>query len=181
MRFYVEKLKEKDVVLEFSEAVENFPALNALTQSGECRFSGPVSGTLRAYLANSFVEVEGQVAARVVQACSRCLKDIEAPLRASFALTFSSGLPPIEGGEDSEVELSAEDMGLIPFEGDEIDLRDAVQEQVIMELPVRPLCDESCRGLCAQCGANRNETECGCGAPVFNNKFAALKGFKAQK
>ncbi|WP_305041424.1 YceD family protein [Geoalkalibacter sp.] len=181
MRFYVEKLKEKEVVLDFSEAAESFPALDALIQAGESRFSGPVTGRLRAFLANSFVEVEGRVVVRVVLACSRCLKEIEAPVDTRFTLTFSAGLPPIEGGEEDEVELSAEEMGLIPFDGDEIDLREAVQEQVIMELPVRPLCEEACKGLCAHCGANLNDGDCGCSAPVFNNKFAALKGFKAEK
>ena len=83
------------------------------------------------------------------------------------------------GGE--EVELSAEEMGLIPFAGEEIDLREALQEQFIMALPQRALCREACKGLCPHCGADLNRVSCGCEPPAFNSRFDALKSFKADK
>jgi uncharacterized protein len=72
-------------------------------------------------------------------------------------------------------------MGLIPFAGEEIDLREVVQEQVIMAMPLRPLCDEACRGLCQNCGADLNEGSCACPPTDFSIKFSALKSFKAEK
>lgn len=181
LRFYVEKLKDKEFVLEFSEPAENFSALEGLTRSGECRFSGPVSGKVRAFMANGFIEVEGQVDARVRVACSRCLQEVDVPLQTQFALTFGNDVPVHDDLQEDEIELSPEEMGLIPFEGDEIDLRDSIQEQIIMELPLHPLCKRSCRGLCPHCGIDLNEGGCDCNAPIFNNKFAALKNFKVEK
>jgi uncharacterized protein len=181
LRFYVEKLKEKDFSLEFSEAAEDFPGLVALMHNAECRFAGVIKGRVRAFMANDFIEVEGEVTASALMPCGRCLKDVEVPLHSEFALTFASEAPALEPEQEEDVELSPERMGLIPFAGEEIDLREIVQEQVIMELPLRPLCETGCKGLCPQCGANLNEGQCGCSIPVFNNKFSALKGFKATK
>ncbi|WP_429885454.1 YceD family protein [Geoalkalibacter halelectricus] len=181
LRVSVEKIKENEVALDIAETAESFPALEELIQRAECRFVGSITGRIRIYFANGFFEVEGQVAARVLLPCSRCLQEVETPLRADISATFASELPLIEGGESDEVELTAEDMGLLPVEGDEIDLREVIQEQIIMELPLRPLCGTDCRGICPFCGANLNDGDCGCRAPVFNNKFAALKDFRAEK
>ncbi|KIH77377.1 uncharacterized protein SAMN05660860_01999 [Geoalkalibacter ferrihydriticus] len=181
MRVSVEKIKENEVVLDIEESAESFPALEDLIQREECRFAGPVAGRVRAFFANSIIEVEGRVETRVLLPCSRCLKELEMPLVADLTATFVGDLPQIEGGEDDEVELTAEDMGMIPIEGDEIDLREIVQEQLVMELPLRPLCSSRCKGICPHCGANLNAGDCGCRPPVFNNKFAALKDFKAEK
>ena len=40
-----------------------------------------------------------------------------------------------------------------------------MRDAIVLELPMAPLCREDCRGLCPQCGADRNEAECGCVAP----------------
>ncbi len=46
-----------------------------------------------------------------------------------------------------------------------IDLGPLVRDAVVLELPMAPLCRDDCAGLCPQCGANRNEGDCGCVAP----------------
>jgi uncharacterized protein len=97
----------------------------------------------------------------------------------NFVLTYAQELPEtakmIGGGG---IELSAEEGGLIIFAGREIDLKEALQEQVVMSIPMRPLCAETCKGLCSRCGANLNDGDCGCRQNSFNIKFAALKDLK---
>ena len=61
---------------------------------------------------------------------------------------------------------------------DFIDLVDIALEQVVLSLPMHPLCDEKCKGLCPQCGENRNEEECGCRNANTNPKFAILGNLK---
>jgi uncharacterized protein len=128
------------------------------------------------------VEVSGQVVTRAEMACSRCLNPAEVLVDSTFDLTYTRELPELgdEGGDEG-IEITAEDMGLILFDGEEIDLREAVQEQVILALPIHPLCSRSCRGLCAQCGVDLNEQECSCGPQDYNIKFSALKNFKTDK
>jgi len=62
----------------------------------------------------------------------------------------------------------------VHYEGDEIDLTPLVHEQIILALPTRPLCGESCRGLCPRCGANLNAGACGCPAAPPDPRLAVL-------
>lgn len=177
MLIRLEDIKEHGLALEISEGADRFPVLSQMEQGGEISFSSPIHATMRVIRVHDMVEVDGRVETTVRLACSRCLKDFEASLSIPFALTFSREMPEVSE-EGEEVELSAEEMGLISFEGEEIDLRSSLQEQVVIALPLRPLCREVCKGLCPECGADLNERECECVHPVFNQKFSALKNFR---
>jgi uncharacterized protein len=87
----------------------------------------------------------------------------------------------LQDTEPQEVELSAEDMGIVYFQGEKINLKDAIQEQVVMEFPLRPLCKPDCKGLCPRCGADMNEDPCDCDQRPPPGKFAALKNLKLEK
>jgi len=179
LQLHVDDIKEQGLLLDFCEPPESFPALEELQLQGEVSFDGPIVVTGRVQRVAGLVEIEGAVQAAARMPCGRCLEDVVLPLDARFSVTFSRELPEVVDEEDgSELELSAEEMGLIPFSGDEIDLREAIQEQVVMALPLRPLCRPECLGLCPQCGADLNHEKCGCEEPVFNSKFGSLRDFK---
>jgi len=179
LRIRIADIKEDGLALDLVEGVANFPVLQELHAKGESVFTQPVSVQLRAVLVSGMVEVTGRVATRVEMACSRCLGPAEVMVDSPFELTYTRELPDVEdeGGEEG-VEIAAEDMGLILFAGEEIDLRGVIQEQVILALPFHPLCDPNCRGLCIKCGADLNEKACQCGPQDYNIKFAALKNLK---
>jgi uncharacterized protein len=114
--------------------------------------------------------------------CSRCLQPFKTPLKSSFALTYMQQVADVmEDTESQEVELSAEDMGIDYFQGEKINLKDAIQEQVVMEFPLRPLCKLDCKGLCPKCGVDLNEDPCDCEQRPSPGKFAALKNLKLEK
>ena len=83
--------------------------------------------------------------------------------------------------DEEEVELGEDDLGLIGYSGEEIDLDAELAQEVIMALPQQFICSEECAGLCPVCGENQNQVECGCERPVFNSGLAALKGFKVKE
>ncbi|BCR04752.1 hypothetical protein DESUT3_18210 [Desulfuromonas versatilis] len=182
MLIHVDDIKEKGLQLEAVEEVEGYPGLQRLVESGELVPIGPVVTAVQAFRVGGMIEVDGQVQAGVRLGCGRCLQEFDLPLRNEFHLTFVRELPEVAGeaGEDG-AELSAEDMGLILFEGDELELREAIEEQVLMALPLRPLCSEQCKGLCPQCGIDLNQGQCNCPGQDFNLKFAALRDFKVKK
>jgi uncharacterized protein len=91
-------------------------------------------------------------------------------------LRYSREIPQdLHGGDPQEVELTADRIGLVFFRGDEIDFKDAVQEQVVLALPYKPLCRETCRGLCPRCGADLNTETCSCTSEPAASPFAVLK------
>jgi uncharacterized protein len=178
----LDDIKEQGLSLELIEAFDRFPALNELHADGEAIFVQPLDIRLMARKFEGMVIVEGSVTTTVRLQCCRCLQEFEQPLDATFSVTYARELPAMdEGGDDGEVELQADDLGMLAFEGDEIDLTETVQEQVVMALPFKPLCREDCLGLCSQCGADLNDGDCGCRDQVMGGKFAALKDFKIKK
>jgi hypothetical protein len=78
--------------------------------------------------------------------------------------------------QDKELVQDDLDISFLPEEG--IELRDIVEEQMWLNIPIKPLCQDSCKGLCTICGADLNSGECGCDRHVGDPRFAVLKGFK---
>ncbi len=182
MRISVDEIKDAGLHLEFEEPLSSFPVLAEVESQDGCCFIGPVAIRIRAFRVDGMVEVEGRVDLDVRVSCSRCLKDFSITLASDFVLTYCREIPDIEAEDgEGDVELSAEDMGLVLYDGQEIDLTQAIEEQLVLALPANPVCDGQCRGLCPQCGADRNETDCGCPTQGVNLKMAALKNFKVDK
>lgn len=178
----VDELNEAGLLLEFEEPLTAFPVLVEVAESGSCQFVGPVTIQVRVFRVHEMVEVEGQATVGATFACSSCLKEFPLSVISDFVLTYCRELPQVEIEDEEEgAELSAEDMGLILFDGQEIDLSESIQEQLVMALPSRPVCDEKCKGLCPQCGVDLNLASCGCRPQVVNLKMAALKDFKVKK
>jgi uncharacterized protein len=179
MQIHLDQLTDKELKLEFEEKPESFPVLAEMIKEGGCGFSVPINTRLRIFRISEIIEVEGFFETAVHLACGRCLAEFETQLTSRFALTYT---PEYHGNIDDlsrdEIELSPEDAGMITFNGDRIDLREGIQEQIIMALPVRPLCRENCKGMCAKCGANLNKRDCGCHHATPDGQFSALKKLK---
>lgn len=182
MRVKIDEITDKGLDLIFEERADSFPSLADIERSGECAFLQPLGVRLQMRPVGQLFEAAGRFESRVRLTCSRCLVEYETPLAADFSLTFIRQVSEAdEPSRNEEIELRADEIGLILFYGDEIDLRDPIQEEVVMALPMRPLCRPDCKGLCPKCGADLNQGDCGCERKVFNPKFAALAGLKIVK
>jgi len=182
MHIAIEQITAEGLELRFEQKPENFPILTEMTSRGECKFLAPINTSLRAVRIAARVEVEGDVRTTVELSCGRCLKVFAADLSSHFTLTYAPRIEEVATpAELNEVELRPEEINRIYFQGDQIDLLEAIQEQVIMAFPIRALCSEACRGLCPQCGADLNEGSCGCLQQLCDSKFAALKNLRPRK
>jgi uncharacterized protein len=176
---HIEQIKDKSLSQNFEENAEAFPVLADMVQNHECEFLEPLKIRIKAFRVRELFEVQGAFQTRIRLTCSRCLKDFDTSFRSDFELTYSKELASItETSVEEEVELRVEDIGLLNFRGEEINLRDGIQEQVVLAFPVRTLCTETCKGLCPQCGADLNQGACKCKVAPGTNKFAALKDLK---
>lgn len=79
--------------------------------------------------------------------------------------------------EDEGPEVLTEDLDLFPYDGERVDLEPLLREQFVLSIPYAPLCREDCKGLCPQCGVDRNLESCACEKPI-DPRLAALKGLK---
>lgn len=174
MKVRIDELKGKPLVYQEDEPVTDYPDLVALEGAGDVRFLSPISVALTVQQEYDHVRVEGSCSVRAGISCSRCLADYEIPLQSEFTLFFRPG--EAETDED-EVELAEHDLVSLTYTGDEIDFAPCISEQVIMEIPYKPLCSQECQGLCSVCGANLNTAECGCDRRPTSITFGALKNF----
>ena len=180
MRIRIEELEGGKLHQQFEETPESFPVLKEMADNGVCEFLTPLKAALRAQLIGDIVELEGDIATTVRLDCGRCLQPFEMPIESNFALTYSQREPSPEhsGPNQEELELSAEDMGLIHYQGEEINIENELQEQVVLAFPLRPLCRLDCKGLCPQCGSDLNVAKCDCDRSPTGGKFDALKNLK---
>jgi uncharacterized protein len=133
-----------------------------------------VSCTARRIKENVFIVGTFSTVAKL--SCCRCLEMIRLPLRSSFKYTFA---PPPARCKD-EVELHAADLDFAYYEADVIDLDAVIFEQILLQIPIKPLCSDSCSGLCPHCGVNLNVTRCDCRGEFLDERLAVLKQFRGQ-
>lgn len=121
--------------------------------------ASPVHADLRLTKTGAGVSVRGAFRATVGLACSRCLEPFVLSIDEDFEVQY---LPPRELGGEGERELSGPELDVVPLADDRIDVGLLLRENLLLSLPVQPVCRETCRGLCSRCGASLNEGPCGC-------------------
>ena len=132
------------------------------------------------YADGDHVFAAGTFNGELTVACSRCIGPVHLAIDEKLLVTFMPlhEMPDEDDAEAEEgVEVDSEDLDLFPYEGDSIDLEPLFREQFVLAVPFAPLCVETCKGLCPQCGIDRNTGTCTCEAPI-DPRLAGLKGLK---
>jgi uncharacterized protein len=135
----------------------------------------PIAVNINIERAGRNIRVKGDIKARLLFNCSRCLEDFAWSLADEF--DFLLMLPSSEKG-CPEIELSPEDMDVSFFDGETVDVAQIAAEQIFLQMPVKPLCHEECKGLCPHCGVNLNLISCDCRAEETSSPFEALRDIK---
>ena len=104
--------------------------------------------------------------------CSRCLEPFTLPVDATFDLRYQ---PHAANTGEGEREIEEDDLTTAFYENDQIDLGQLMREQFYLALPMKPLCRDECRGLCAVCGSNLNKETCSCTNEWEDPRLAALR------
>jgi uncharacterized protein len=120
---------------------------------------GPIVGHVRMRRVDQGLLVDGWVDLTLEQTCSRCLKQFEQPMHVAFEERFyptldvvtGVALPPIEEDEVFPID-----------EHHELDLTEAIRQNVLLAIPMVTLCNPDCAGLCSQCGHDLNLGPCQC-------------------
>jgi uncharacterized protein len=93
---------------------------------------------------NNFVhrlEVNGNVKADVLLECSRCLKEFVYKINANYDLIYSRGIELKQG------EIKKEEFDEFALVGDCLDLSEDIRQTVLLEIPLKPVCKETCKGI----------------------------------
>lgn len=139
-------------------------------------FPTPVTGTADALSTAEGILVHFQLQGEAELQCARCLQAFRFPVSLRFTEEFRPGSPT---GTAGDLEQDAESgASYVVFQGDQISLDDTLRQEVLLALPLKPLCSDACKGLCPQCGQNLNEAECSCQPTTHDPRFSALEDLK---
>ncbi len=145
-----------------------------LLNSTELTLHPPLGGVAEITKTSDGVLILGTLRARVSLQCSRCLVSFDLDIDGSFTLFSPLGAAKrVEGAKDGEdyFEIREESFDLSPL----------VAEQIALELPIKPLCKDDCKGLCLKCGIDLNKDRCDCHSePKIDPRLAKLKDFKVK-
>lgn len=124
-----------------------------LNYTGPLEITGSITNTGNGFLvtANLKYSYNGN--------CSRCLDSVQGTQEVTLAEEFEP--------ENND--------SLLTIKGDKLDLTDYLAEQVLLNLPMKLICKPECRGFCAECGVNLNQTSCECIKENFNPELLKLK------
>ena len=140
-------------------------------------FSGPreIKASVHLERHGFDILVRGHLEGSVQVSCSRCLTWFSHPVEADFDLLLAPSPEPV--GKEEE-ELSKADLDVDFYSGETVNLENILREQILLTLPLKPLCAEACRGICSRCGADLNQETCQCAAEGSYSPFAVLKKIK---
>jgi uncharacterized protein len=116
----------------------------------------------------------GKVQGKLRLDCGRCLetflKTLDEPVGAEWRLIVA---PLKSSNQEGAFQIEDLETGLIK-EGF-VHLGERILEEVILAIPIQPLCRETCLGLCPICGENKNINPCSCKSKAEASPFSGLK------
>ncbi len=119
------------------------------------------------------IEIQGRLHGKLLPDCDRCLDEYVYKVDVAFQLIAEVR----DAGEHWRVqnlECCAEDLETVLLDEPVIDISDLLRQQLLLALPEKQLCRNSCLGLCCECGKNLNLGNCACAQKSKDSPFAVL-------
>lgn len=160
MKINIHELKKKSEVTFKGEQPISLRGLNSEhpIQNCEAHVDGTVTKTGNRYL------VQGTVSVTVQLLCDRCIEEFDCSIVADLYKEYSS-----------DPNVNEDDEDIIQVTDSEIDLEDAVTEAVYLNLPMKWVHDDKCKGICKVCGQNLNKHQCKCQENDIDPRLEGLK------
>lgn len=162
MKIEVFEIPEEGLDIE----VEEFPNIE------DINITEPFKAVMRVEKRVKEVFIKGIVIGEIELQCSRCLKDYNMPIKTLFEITYH---PVEELNKEELVELKKDEMDVDFYREGLIETEDIIRDQILLNIPMKPLCSENCKGLCPNCGKDLNEFACGCEKKEIDPRFAILE------
>ncbi len=132
----------------------------------------PFKAVLKVEKRHKEVFIKGIVSGEIMLQCSRCLKDYPMPIRTLIEVTYH---PIEELNKEELIELKKDEMEVDFYKEGLIDTENIIRDQILLNIPMKPLCNENCKGFCPVCGNDLNESDCGCKKEEIDPRFETLQ------
>jgi len=151
--------------------VTDFQEEDEVNLDNDLTVIGPIDGHARMRRVNQGLLVDGWVELTLELTCTRCLKKFEQPMHVEFNEQFYPTVDIITGMPAP----AFDEEEIFPLDDHhQLDLTEAVRQNVLTALPMVTVCQEDCKGLCSQCGKDLNLGTCEC-QPEADERLNILK------
>lgn len=162
MKVLLSDITEDGLDIEFEETLE----------TDAFRTFSPVKAKLRVDKVSSEILVNGSIRALVEMQCSRCLNNFTNKTDININVVYHP-VDELKGEDRHEIKDDELDTGF--YRDEQLDTNELLKEQMILNMPMKPLCSESCRGICLRCGKNLNIDTCECRQEEPDPRLVELK------
>ena len=168
MKIIVSEIPEEGIELDLKDDIK----------SDVVSIVSPVKSVMRLVKIEDEVMVKGALTADVELQCSRCLNHFPTRISSQVDVVYH---PVKEIVKSEQHELKSAELDTVFYSNDLIETDDLLREQLILNLPMKPLCSQDCKGFCPKCGADLNIAGCGCETKETDSRFEVLKQLKKEK
>jgi uncharacterized protein len=173
VKIAVDRISETPKDIKFSEDIEELNLIYKEEQARDFHFPPFLDVNMVYYRSGREIFFQGRFGGTIEGFCGRCLRSYSFPIEKDFDFVLTS-----ESFASKRGELNQDEMGLSFCAAEEINISPFIREQVLLALPMRPLCEDDCRGLCAGCGVNLNEEPCLCSSSPDDPRMALFRALK---
>lgn len=162
MKILISEITDEGLDLKIDEQID----------TGAVKLTSPAVGTLSVRKVGSELVVEGDIKLSALFECSRCLNEYNAEIAVPVNVIYQ---PVSEYRVEGKHEVREDELDTGFYAGDEFDVLEMVKEQVLLNIPMKSLCSETCRGLCQVCGKDLNVSACSCSIEKIDPRLEKLK------
>lgn len=137
------------------------------------RFQGQVNVDATVEKSGTQVFLSAEVKTDASFVCDRCLSPFLSPLKSSYRMYYVAE-------ESGDYRVDPSELQIVPPGFSVIDLHEDVRQTVLLSVPLKVLCSETCKGLCPHCGTNWNLNSCTCEELTADSRWEQLKRLKKQ-
>lgn len=167
----IEVSKIKSTIIEDSFSMNNMEIINSHNEKIKVN---SISGKYKVYrIDESDFHLKINFNAEFTLPCSSCTEDFTFRLEDNFSTIYTNKEDYTEG----EVTLKDADLDMKFFNEDILDLESEITNNILLLLPISPVCSENCKGLCSNCGTNLNTGNCDCNEKNTDPRWKALETF----
>jgi uncharacterized protein len=135
-----------------------------------------VTGKISLIKTHRGILARGTVETVVSLECSRCLKTFKKKLTLNIEEEY---FPSLDINSGTPVEVPDEPDGFTIDDHHILDLSEAIRQNALLAIPMKPLCREECAGLCPVCGKDLNKDQCECNEGSIDPRWTKLAGLAA--
>jgi uncharacterized protein len=142
-------------------------------EEGGLKCVAPIKGEVTFSNTGRHIVARGSFATSIELECARCLETFQVKVASPLEEEMELSVPLVELEGDEDEEPPVKELEGI-FADNVLDVTELLRQDILLAVPIKPICSDTCKGLCAHCGKNLNQGPCECPQGEIDSALAKL-------